>query len=247
MDDDVYRPVHRDPAPAFYGRLRVMRTTDLAPARWLAEHGPAEGDFGTVAGIAVPGFPAYARILHPASLDEHPVRWSAVAAAYGRTVAPTTRWHEVIGAEEFHRDSSVHGLPGVWDEHPWEGPTPPAIAQILLPFLTRHTRTPDDCWFGLWDGYGWLDFDGVPTFETPHRDRVLLSGPLADVASPATGNDDIWAELPDLWWPQDRAWCVGGDVDLVGTYIGGCPELIAEVLAAPGLEAHPVFPGDPVN
>ncbi|GLF99597.1 hypothetical protein [Streptomyces yaizuensis] len=241
-----FRPVHRDPAPAFYGRLRVQ-TTGLGPARWLADHGPAEKDFGTVAGIAVPGFPAYARILHPAQLDERPVRWAAVAAAYGRPLAQDSRWHEVIGAGQHYQNASEYGLAGVWDEHPAEGPIPPELALALIPVLARHTRTPDRCWFALWNGYGRWDFDGVPSFETPHRERVLLAGALTDAPSPAAGDDEAYAELPDLWWPQDRAWCVGGDVDLVSTYVGGSPELIADVLAAPGLEAHPAAPGDPVN
>ncbi|MEU3280623.1 hypothetical protein [Streptomyces antibioticus] len=39
---------------------------------------------------------------------------------------------------------------------------------------------------------------------------------------------------------------MGGDMDLVSTYIGGSPELIAELLASPLLETPPVAPGDSV-
>ncbi|MET9059450.1 hypothetical protein ABZX99_16685 [Streptomyces antibioticus] len=202
MDDT--RPWYVASAPERYGRLRVERE-DLGAARWLAELGPRQEDFGTVAGIAVPGFAAYVRVPHPASPDERPV-------------------------------SSAH---------PAEGPTPVGVARHLLPVLARHTRTAERCWFGLWAGYGRRSFDGVPCFETPHRERVLLSGPLDDVLSPV--EPDAFAELPDLWWPQDRAWCVGGDVDLVSTYIGGSPELIAELLASPLLETVPVSPGDSVH
>lgn len=238
------RPTHRDPAPEWYGRLRV-RTTDLSPAHWLTERRPGQGDFGTVAGVAAPGFAAYARILHPATLDELPVRWSTVAAAHGTRVTPGTRWHQVVGMTIGYHNISGYGLPGVWDEHPWEGPTPPAVAEALIPVLARHTRTPERCWFGLWHGYGRWDFDGFPVFETPGRDEVLLAGALADAGSPV--RLDEFAELPDLWWPEDRAWCLGGDVDLVSTYVGGSPALIADLLAAPDLEAHPVAPGDPVG
>ncbi|OOQ54898.1 hypothetical protein AFM16_02415 [Streptomyces antibioticus] len=230
-------------APERYGRLRVERD-DLGAARWLAELGPGQEDFGTVAGIAVPGFAAYVRVLHPASLDERPVSWAEVAAAYGRSVEPGAEWHRLVGTERFYHNASDHGLPGVWDEHPAEGPTPVGVARRLLPVLARHTGTAGRCWFGLWAGYGRRSFDGVPCFETPHRERVLLSGPLDDVLSPV--EPDEFAELPDLWWPQDRAWCVGGDVDLVSTYIGGSPELIAELLASPLLETLPVAPGDSV-
>ncbi len=233
-----------EPGPALYGRLRV-ENEDLAPARWLTERHPGYGDFGTVAGVAAPGFPAYARVLHPAELDERPVRWDTVAAAYGRKVEPLTNWHEVIGAEPFHRNSEEQGLPGVWDEHPAEGPAPHRVARAVIPVLARHTGTPEHCWYGLWDGYGRWDWDGIPTFPTPGRDEILLSGALADAVSPELL--DVFAELPDLWWPQDRAWCVGGDVDLVSTYVCGSEELVADLLAAPGLEVHRVEASDRVG
>lgn len=244
MRVDNYRPVDRDPAPERYGRLRVQ-TAVPGPAGWLTERAPGYGDFGTVAGVAAPGFAAYARVLHPASLDELPVRWATVAAAHGREVVPGTDWHDVIGTDRDYHNVSECGLPGVWDEHPAEGPTPPAVARILIPVLARHTRTTEHCWFGLWNGYGRWDFDRVPTFDTPGRDEVLLAGTLAEAITPVSL--DEFAELPDLWWPQDRAWCLGGDVDLVSTYIGGSRELIADLLADPELETHPVAPGDGVG
>ncbi|WP_285440345.1 hypothetical protein [Streptomyces sp. Caat 7-52] len=234
--------VDQEPAPEWYGRLRV-RTDDLSPAARLT--GPGHGAFGTVAAIAAPGFPAYARILHPARLDERPVRWSTVAAAHGTRATPLTRWHEVIGTDQDFVNRSDLGLTGVWDEHPEEGPTPPEVARALLPVLARHTGTPDRCWFGLWCGYGRWDFGRFPTFETPGRDEVLLAGRLEDAVSPVSL--DEFAQLPDLWWPQDHAWCLGGDVDLVSTYVGGSPELIADLLAAPDLETHPVGPDDLVG
>ncbi|MFJ5262417.1 hypothetical protein ACIQAC_18315 [Streptomyces sp. NPDC088387] len=236
--------VGRDSAPERYGRLPVQRD-DLGPARRLFEHTGGHGDFGTVAGVAAPGFAAYARVLHPASLDEEPVRWSAVAAAHGRAVTPGTRWHELIGLDRNYTNASDYGVPGVWDEHPGEGPTPPGVARSLIPVLTRHTATPDRCWFGLWHGYGRWEFDGVPTFATPGREEVLLAGPLTDVTTPTQMEE--FAELPDLWWPDDLAWCVGGDVDLVSTYIGGTRELIADLLAEPDIEAYPVGPDDTVD
>ncbi|MGW4745827.1 hypothetical protein ACWEPR_13605 [Streptomyces sp. NPDC004290] len=234
----------REPGPALYGRLRV-ETDDLGPAHWLTERLPGHGDFGTVAGVAAPGFPAYARVLHPAELDGRPVRWDTVAAASGRRVGALTDWYEVIGADRFYQNAQEYGRPGVWDEHPAEGPTPEGVARALIPVLARHTATPERCRFGLWEGYGRWDWRGIPTFPTPGRDEVLLSGALADAVSPA--GLDAFVELPDLWWPEDRAWCVGGDVDLVSTYVCGSRDLVAELLATPGLEVHPVMPSDRVG
>ncbi|MER7763466.1 hypothetical protein [Streptomyces sp. NPDC097619] len=238
------RQVQRDPAPGRYGRL-LVHTGSLAAADWIAEGGPNQGPFATVEGNTATGYPAYARILHPASLDERPVRWDAVGAAYGRAVDGTTRWHELVGVAWHQRCDQRHDedptAPAVWDEPPGEGPTPLDLARTLLPVLARHTRTADRVWYGLWHGYGRWGWDGIPCFPTPNREEVLLSGPLADAISPATELDEF-AELPDRWWPEDRAWVLGGDVDLMSTYVAGPEPLIADLLTHPALEAHRVAP-----
>lgn len=129
-------------APERYGRLRVERE-NLGAARWLAELGPGHEDFGTVAGIAVPGFAAYVRVLHPASPDERPVSWAEVAADCGRSVEPGTEWHRPVGMERLHHNASDHGRPGVRDEHPAEGPTPVGVARHLLPVPARRPGPPN--------------------------------------------------------------------------------------------------------
>ncbi|MFH7333909.1 hypothetical protein [Streptomyces sp. KHY 26] len=240
---DEPRPAHRQPAPQWYGRLRV-RTDDLSPALRFAQRARGPAAFGTVAGVCAPGFDAYVRVPHPAGLEERPVRWSTVAAAHGTRVTPGTPWYDVVGMGPDYLNAAEYGVPGVWDEHPWEGPTPPAVAEALIPVLARHTATPERCWFGLWNGYGRRDFDGLPAFTAPGREELLLSGALADAVSPVAL--DEFAELPDLWWPEDHAWCLGGDVDLTSTYVGGSARLIAELLAAPDLETYPVGPDEVV-
>jgi hypothetical protein len=47
---------------------------------------------------------------------------------------------------------------------------------------------------------------------------------------------------PNLWWPDDRAWCIATETDLAWTYVGGSAALISEVLANPRLEAQPASP-----
>jgi hypothetical protein len=46
----------------------------------------------------------------------------------------------------------------------------------------------------------------------------------------------------NLWWPDDRAWCVATEIDLAWTYVGGPAALIGDVLANPHLEAQPASP-----
>ncbi|MFI5801902.1 hypothetical protein [Streptomyces sp. NPDC051561] len=241
----------REPRPPseHYGRLRVHR--DLAPAQWLVDAYPDDTLFGKVAGMCTPGFPAYARVLHPAALDDHPVRWDEVARkdpAGVRKVDGETLWHELVGADdEAPYIQEQAGLPGVWDEMAWEGVTPAPVARLLAAVLSGHTETPERCWYGLWDGYGTYDWDNrVPTFPTPHRDHILLGGALNEVSSPSEpgwqGRGTGYIELPELWWPEDHSWCVGSDTDLKSTYVGSSRACVAALLAAPGLEVHPVDP-----
>lgn len=49
----------------------------------------------------------------------------------------------------------------------------------------------------------------------------------------------FWGYSPNVWWPEDRAWCVATDIDLYDTYVGGSVECVQAVLDHPDLEALP--------
>ena len=101
-----------------------------------------------------------------------------------------------------------------------------------------------------------------PRVRLPERDYILLSGPLEtaakigeweDAAFTAANPDlDLPAnsaeyQPPNLFWPDDRAWCVASEIDLYSTYVGGTEALIAELLGDPRLEAFRVRADDPVD
>jgi len=45
-------------------------------------------------------------------------------------------------------------------------------------------------------------------------------------------------DTPDgCWWPQDRAWFVATDIDLMSTYIGSSRDCARALRACPALEA----------
>jgi len=58
----------------------------------------------------------------------------------------------------------------------------------------------------------------------------------------------------NIWWPDDRAWCVATEIDLNTTYIG-CDDACRDtILALPGVEALEIDPAagiswlsDPIN
>jgi hypothetical protein len=52
---------------------------------------------------------------------------------------------------------------------------------------------------------------------------------------------------PEIWWPDDRAWCVGSDVDLAASYVGGSAHCIEALVASQALEALPVSSDDRVD
>jgi hypothetical protein len=72
---------------------------------------------------------------------------------------------------------------------------------------------------------------GAKRVTLPARDYVLFNGPLSIAIGQREG--------PNLWWPDDRSWCVASEIDFPYTYVGGPKKLIEEILAEPALEALP--------
>ena len=56
-----------------------------------------------------------------------------------------------------------------------------------------------------------------------------------------------WGQSPNIWWPEDRAWCVATEIDSLDTYIGGSKACIERVLGHPDLEALPIGLGARVD
>jgi hypothetical protein len=73
----------------------------------------------------------------------------------------------------------------------------------------------------------------------PHRDYLLFREPLAKAEG--------WEDGPNLWWPDDRAWCVASEIDLPYTYVGGPKELVDAILRSPAIEALPARDTDGIS
>ncbi len=66
------------------------------------------------------------------------------------------------------------------------------------------------------------------------RDMALMSGPLTAVyalGGPAPFSAEVSEVGPQMWWPSDRAWFVGNEIDDAWTYLAGPRELVDAVLA----------------
>lgn len=112
--------------------------------------------------------------------------------------------------------------------------------RTVVEVLRRHTRTPDQAWHCLWDGWGVLQVGatallGEPTVHHPGRDYHLFTGPLADLGN--WGADDVAPGVPQtamppaFVWPEDRAWCIAADVDPHWAGIGGSRAAVNELVA----------------
>jgi hypothetical protein len=44
-------------------------------------------------------------------------------------------------------------------------------------------------------------------------------------------------QVPDLWWPADRSWCLATDPDFQWLYVGGTSEYIEEITSSTEIEA----------
>jgi len=191
-------------------------------------------------GCLVPeGFDAYVRVLHPAWRDTErgfePVRWSAIASWAGRTVHPLM---------QFHRIANLPAFPGqrfpTWGMVPSEGKLPMHEGEQLVAILRTHTATPNHCYLGLWEGFGVPElqaFAGFPRLMLPHRNYFLFLGPIDAGMSLSFGD---FQHPPNLWWPEDHAWCVATEIDLSETYLAASEACVTQVLADPELEAYRV-------
>ena len=228
---------------------------DVSPGRWVEE---GLSGFAQVHALLPPGFPAYARVFHPAYLDdsqERPVRWSTVASWTGRTVHPLMQFPRIAGLSDDINDC-YRDPP--WGEHPKIGSIPDEECRTLVNILREFTSTPDRCFFGLWEGYGNIDDRLYPAgsrVKGRGRNYLLFRGPLEGVMSFLGPRPfPFWGYSPNIWWPEDRAWCVATDIDLYDTYVGGTLECIEAVMDHPDLEALPTsldarldLGGDTVN
>jgi hypothetical protein len=79
------------------------------------------------------------------------------------------------------------------------------------------------------------------------RDMILFEGPLDAVSTIGhrhSGDTPVERQCPQWWWPDDRAWFVGTEIDDAWTYVAGSQSLIDEILTTPQWESVGVEPTD---
>ena len=208
-----------------------LRLHDPGPGKWLEE---ALWQWGRnrppKVGSWVPsGYETYIRILHPARRSVNrrskPVRWGEVARWSGRKI------HTSVSFSELSTPLPEAGLgPRPWNEPPYEDGMSKEETLELAGVLADFTDTPETCWFAMWDGYGVLQMplqEGPEKIHLTARDYRLFEGSLREISSFQFGS---FYQPPNIWWPDDRAWCVSSEIDLDTTLVGASRQCIDRIL-----------------
>jgi hypothetical protein len=181
------------------------------PAAWLAD--ALSGDVGTVGGLLPEHYGSY--LLLEAATAEDDDWWgaqrqimSAVAEVLTEfTDTPSQSWFAIWEGHGYDtRQSSLY----------WKGePTTAERAEIEV---RQAELRAEDARLEAWVHD---ELRRIPTFDLPDRTYYLLSGHVSDVGAIRwPGETERWFR-PDLWWPTDRQWFVGTDVDFWCNYVGG--------------------------
>lgn len=202
---------------------------------WIRDAGSRMAYPARVRDLVPETFEAFARIFHPLSIDGRETRWDQYALSRHQVPTRTMQLTDVLDVE------SVSGSKPRW-KGGWSYQLPRLQWHELGPLMQRHTLA-ETFFIGIWEGRGSLPFnpsdDQVLAFTM--RRYVLMEIPISDWHA-TTGV----SHAPDLCWPADRAWFMGGDLDVSSTYVGGSRRLIDKILRHGAFEALEAFPDDPV-
>jgi hypothetical protein len=224
-----------------------------------------------VGGVIPTGFEAYARIFHPAHQEPsfEPITWSEIARRTGTVVHPEMQLEYIVGVADIHAagfsepdegrcppfivealvEILVASTPGdgcwfaIWDGY---GSLGPGLAVIRSFGDDRTAARAHERAERARRRRAAEQLAAIPRFSihpspagAALRDYILLHGPI-EVASRLEFNGSY--QSPNLWWPDDRSWCVATEVDGFSTYVGGSRLCIDAVLADARLEALPSDP-----
>ncbi len=196
----------------------VVPADSLEPAAWIQREGDPE--LGRVGWLVPSRYTVLLRIYPPAPT---PGDWwslyrrlySAVASIGARhTTTPSRAWFGIWEGHGFDTSTTHITHPGPLDETSRE-----EIAREQQALWEEDRRR---------NAAVRASLDRLLKFDRPARAYYLLSGGVASVTQLRYPDDSGWRN-PDLFWPDDRSWFIGTDVDFWSLYVGGTEHFIEEL------------------
>jgi hypothetical protein len=193
----------------------VSAAADSHEAAWIA---PRLGRFGTVGGIVPNGYEAHLLVDYRRPGD--PAGWEGVQLVFAELatlLAQETTTPEACAFAFWEGYGFVTSRTLVAQQG--DGVDPDEVARL------RHEAQRADV-----DRSGEVTaaLSLLPIFELPNRRYYLVVGAV-EAASRIMRPDGLFPQPPDLWWPKDRRWFVGGDTDLDWCYVAGPLRLIGTI------------------
>lgn len=207
---------------------------DAAAGKWIADR---LGDFGPRVDGTVPrGYAAYACVPLPGDHATGASPAVTQAETLARVLAPFT------GGMPIHL--------ALWTGHSFlydHGTDPRATSGVgVFVGWSEDEPRPTEEELAAAREEGWrrvaptlVERPAAPMLLLPHREYHLWTGTAAEIA--AFRDHD---QPPNLWWPDDRSWFVGAEIDASATYVGGSLDVVDAVCAEKSLGAYRVAASD---
>nr|WP_201470581.1 hypothetical protein [Microbacterium hydrocarbonoxydans] len=138
-------------------------TSDTSAGEWLRDR-LDDSMTASMHSVVPHGFPAYARVLHPAivrpvagsAVPEQAATWADAASAFGTTLHPLAQWRSIVRTP-IDADWRTRIAPdGREFFAPIEGELSAEVFAAIATHLLAHTGTPDAGFAALWEGHGGL-------------------------------------------------------------------------------------------
>ena len=215
---------NRGDLPGYHFPESVEPLADLAPVSSVAEaiSRSRQGGINILSSMILREYESYARILHPAYRPGvgSPIRWREVASIMERVAHPLMQWAKLFGSND------PDYCPD-WLGQPFLGELPSELVKAMLKSLRQFTSTPHRCYLLVWEGYGGIElfYPAAKKVDMPYRRYLVFVGTIDSVQEMADAN---YLQAPNIWWPEDKAWAVVTDIDLMDTYVGGSAACIKQ-------------------
>jgi hypothetical protein len=203
--------------PGIFGPA-VRVPPDVSAAEWIA---PTLGPFGSVGGLVPQGYEQYLlldfRGEQPrgfAGVSELFEELAAVLASY--TATPDNAWFAIWDGYGFTSFTTVYSVRATHEDE----------RRALESELERRRDEEAQQIRAIRAA-----LSSLPTFDLPDRRYYLVRGAVT-AASQIEQPSGRFQLPPDLWWPDDRQWFVGGDTDLDWCYVAGSARLVSVVADA---------------